>query len=195
VLIFEGRLHYYEGHSWETVVRPVQIAHELGTRKLLLTNAAGGIADKLEPGSLMIIKNQIEWTWPRFWRELGSRTLDSLRASPYSSRLIRRLGRAARMMSVELHNGVYASVTGPSYETPAEIRALRWCGADAVGMSTAREAWAAHDLGMEVAGLSCITNRAAGLSGQPLSHQEVLEKSRTQTATLARLLARFTELL
>jgi purine-nucleoside phosphorylase len=190
VLVFEGRLHYYEGHPWASVVRPVLTAGALGARVLVVTNAAGGIHDALAPGSLLALADHIDWTRPYGWRQPGP-----ARPSPYSPRLREALARAAADLRLGLREGVYAAVTGPSYETPAEIRALRACGADAVGMSTAREVEAAFEQGMECAGLSCITNRAAGLSAGPIHHGEVLTTAAALGARLADLLERFLQVL
>jgi purine-nucleoside phosphorylase len=187
VLLFEGRLHYYEGHPWDRVVQPVRVAGQLGAPVLLLTNAAGGIADALGPGSLMAIRDHVEWTRPSCWRLPGPGGLGGPRPSPYSERLIGLLSEAARTAGVTLHAGIYAALTGPCYETPAEIRALRAWGADAVGMSTAREAQAGCDLGLEVAAVSCVTNKAAGLSAGPLDHKEVLATAAAQAERLANL--------
>jgi purine-nucleoside phosphorylase len=188
VLLFEGRLHYYEGHPWGNVVQPVQIAHDLGARVLLLTNAAGGIHDALGPGSLLAIRDHIEWTRPYCWRQPGPGALGPERRSPYSAPLRQQLLRAARSLGIEVHEGVYAAVTGPSYETPAEIRALKTWGADAVGMSTAREVQQGFGLGLECAAVSCITNKAAGLSAAPINHEEVLTTAKAQGERLANLL-------
>src|SRR5262249_10604245 len=190
VLIFEGRLHYYEGHSWESVVTPVRTAAALGVRVLLLTNAAGGIHDALGPGSLMALTDHIEWNRPYCWRHPGPGGLGPARPSPYSPRLVGCLMGAAEKLGIELHDGVYAAVTGPSYETPAEIRALKTWGADAVGMSTAREIQAGFELGLECGAISCITNRAAGLSAAPLNHEEVLQTAAAQSERLGNLLER-----
>lgn len=188
VLLFEGRLHYYEGHPWDKVVVPVQTAAALGAKVLLLTNAAGGIHDALGPGSLMIIRDHIEWTRSYCWRLPGPGGVGPARPSPYSPRLVDLLARAGRAVGADLLQGVYAQLTGPCYETPAEIRALRTWGADAVGMSTAREIQAGADAGMECAAISCITNKAAGLSGAPLNHEEVLATAAAQSETLAGLI-------
>src|SRR5262245_55805487 len=184
VLAFTGRLHFYEGHSWGRVVRPVEIAAEFGAKVLVLTNASGGISESLAPGCLMSLTDHIEWNGPRSWTEPGP----GERPSPYSASLRHRLWQAASAAGVELKTGVYASVTGPSYETPAEIRALRSAGADAVGMSTTREALAGVSLGLECAAVSMITNRAAGLSAERLDHQEVLAAGRAAAASLADLI-------
>jgi purine-nucleoside phosphorylase len=186
VLVFEGRVHFYEGHPWRAVTAPVRAAALLGARVLLLTNAAGGIRDDLVPGSLMAIHDHVEWTRPYCWRRP-----DPPPPSPYSPRLLGVLDEAAAAAGADLRRGVYAMVTGPCYETPAEIRALRACGADAVGMSTAREAQAGCDEGMECAAVSCITNRAAGLSAGPLSHEEVLTTAAARGERLAGLLDEF----
>jgi purine-nucleoside phosphorylase len=177
LLVSEGRLHYYEGHSWETVVGPLRIAAELGARVALLTNAAGGIRADLGPGCLLPLGDQIEWNRPWPWRQPPS-------PSPYSPRLLRLLEEAPGASAP----GIYAAVTGPSYETPAEVRALQAAGADAVGMSTSREALAAVALGMECAAVSLITNRAAALSATQLGHQEVLATARQAAGRLACLL-------
>ena len=180
ILLFRGRLHYYEGHPWERVTRPMQYAAEWGIRSIVLTNAAGGIRDDLHPGSLMAIENHFGWLDPGAWRPSPSLPPPS----PYSRRLLEILLRC----DAGILSGVYGGVTGPTYETPAEIRALRAAGADAVGMSTVREAETAHRLGMEVAAISLITNKAAGLSDGILNHKEVLEAARTQESRLSTLI-------
>jgi purine-nucleoside phosphorylase len=173
------------------VVRPIQTAAALGTPVAVLTNAAGGIAEHLPPGSLMLIRDHVEWTRPYCWRHPGPGGLGPPRPSPYPAPLRAGLVRAAAALGFELPEGTYAAVTGPSYETPAEVRALRACGADAVGMSTAREVQAGADAGLGCAAVSCITNRAAGLSAGPLNHEEVLATAAAQGDRLARLLERF----
>ncbi len=183
VLVFEGRVHFSEGHPWRAVTAPIRAAAFFGARALLLTNAAGGIRDDLTPGSLMAIRAHVEWTRPYCWRPSGPP-----RPSPYAPRLLRLLDESADAAGVTLRSGVYAMVTGPCYETPAEIRALRAWGADAVGMSTAAEVRAGADAGLECAAVSCITNRAAGLGGGPLNHEEVLIAAARQSERLADLL-------
>jgi purine-nucleoside phosphorylase len=195
VLVFEGRLHFYEGHPWSSVVEPARIAHELGAPVLLVTNAAGGINDALGPGCLMAIRDHIEWNRPRCWLHAGPGALGPPRPSPYAPRLCQLLIRAGRQLGMDLVQGVYASVTGPCYETPAEIRALRLWGADAVGMSTAREVHLAWELGLECAALSCITNKAAGLSTERLDHKNVLSIAAAETRRLASILEAFLRLL
>jgi purine-nucleoside phosphorylase len=194
VLVFEGRIHFYEGHSWDEVTIPVRTAHVLGAPVLLLTNAAGGINEQLTPGSLMAIRDHIEWTRPNCWRLPGPGAFGPPRPTPYTAGLLQHLKQAALDAGIVLHEGVYGMVTGPCYETPAEIRALRAWGADAVGMSTAREIQAGHDLGMACAAISCITNAAAGLGGRTLNHEEVLATAAAQADRLAELLEAFLHL-
>src|SRR5438445_13854379 len=136
----------------------------------------------------MIIRDHLEWTWPYCWRRPGPGALGCKRPAPYSRRLVALLGKAATKAGIACHTGVYAAVTGPCFETPAEIQALKNCGADAVGMSTAREIQAGCDLGMDCAAVSCITNRAAGLSTTPINHEEVLTTAAAQAERLASLL-------
>jgi purine-nucleoside phosphorylase len=167
LLVFRGRLHVYEGHSWDRVAAPVRLMADWGVKTLILTNAAGGIHDALGPGDLMVLRDHLWLQVPNSWK-----TASEPRPSPYSPRLIELLQKAEP--DRELMAGVYAALTGPCYETPAEIRALRAMGADAVGMSTAFEANIAADLGMDVAAISCITNKAAGLTSGTLDHKEVL---------------------
>ncbi len=181
VLISHGRLHYYEGHDWDMVAAPVRVLAGLGVRRLVLTNSAGGIHPSLEPGSLMLIRDHVTLLDRDAWREIAR---GCERPSPYSLNLIESIQESRGLLA-----GTYAAVTGPSYETPAEIRALRACGADAVGMSTAREAEAAAELGIEVAAISCITNRAAGLGDSRLSHAEVLANARLAVGRLGEALA------
>ncbi|MCI0376051.1 MAG: purine-nucleoside phosphorylase [Gemmataceae bacterium] len=186
-LVFSGRLHYFEGHPWRRVEQPVLLARDLGAKILLLTNAAGGIRDDLTPGSLMALRDHLDWTQPFAGRHSGPGQCPR----PYSARLLGKLRDAAKTLGIALTDGVYAQVTGPSYETKAEIRALRSIGADAVGMSTAHEISRAQELGMECAALSCITNRAAGLGEGPINHEEVLASAATQGDRLAQLLEAF----
>jgi purine-nucleoside phosphorylase len=185
VLLFEGRLHRYEGHSWDVVVRPIRWAAEVGVRHALLTNAAGGIRADLQPGNLMAIADHIDSTRPCWWRH---RVPGPGQPSPYSAALLALLMQAAASAGVVLARGTYGAVTGPCYETPAEIRALRTFGADAVGMSTAREVQAGAEAGLLCAAVSCITNRAAGLSGTALNHGEVLANAAAQSERLGDLL-------
>jgi purine-nucleoside phosphorylase len=180
VLVFQGRLHFYEGHSWGRVAEPVRLAERLGAKVLLLTNAAGGIRDDLRPGSLMALSDHMRWNRPGGHRGPGPGD----RPSVYSERL-RGLLRAEGIAE-----GVYAALTGPSYETRAEIRALKAAGADAVGMSTAHEAEEAAALGLEVVAVSGITNRACGLGDGPLHHEEVLVVAREMAGRMAGVIDR-----
>lgn len=178
VAVLAGRPHYYQGYSMQEVVFPVRVLRWLGARRLIVTNAAGAVNPKLVPGTLMLIEDHINLMGgnPLVGEniaELGPRFPDMSRA--YSPRLMHIAEAAARELGFELARGVYAAVVGPSYETPAEIRMLRQLGADAVGMSTVPEVIAANHMGMEVLGISCITNLAAGLAPGRLEHSEVLE--------------------
>jgi len=179
ILVFRGRFHRYEGHGWEQVERSAFVASELGATRYLATNAAGGIADALVPGSLMMLRGHRWWFTPT----------QSVIETPYSMELCKLLRLASKSCGIELHEGVYSVVSGPSYETPAEIRGMKSVGADAVGMSTAREMEAGSRLGMQCGAISCITNRAAGLSDQPLDHREVLDVAKSQSDRISRLIA------
>jgi purine-nucleoside phosphorylase len=185
-LLFLGRLHFYEGHSRDVVTSMVRAAASLGVKRLVLTNAAGGIHRALNPGALMAIRAHIMLVGRDAWREVPS---GSAVVEHYSPRLIRALCAYESAAGRELPVGVYAALTGPCYETPAEIRALAACGANAVGMSTALEAEAAAELGMEVAAISCITNKAAGLSPGALDHAEVLANAKLAVERLGGLLS------
>ncbi len=184
-LLFLGRLHFYEGHAWNIVTGTVRTLAELGAKRIVLTNAAGGIHSALIPGELMAIRGHLKWLGPTAWRDCAS---DSAVSSPYSPKLLAVLEAHEHARGRVLHSGVYAALTGPSYETPAEIRALAFCKADAVGMSTAMEAEDAANRGLEVAGISCITNKAAGLGNTTLDHREVLTNATLAVARMAELL-------
>ena len=181
VAALAGRCHLYEGHDPRTVTFAVRVLGVLGVKTLILTNAAGGVNTGFAQGALMVMEDHINLTGhnplvgandDRF----GPRFPDM--SEVYAMRLRRIADEAARAMGLDLAHGVYAALLGPSYETPAEIRYLRTIGADAVGMSTVPEAIAARHMGMEVLGLSCITNMAAGVLPQPLDHAEVMETAR-----------------
>jgi purine-nucleoside phosphorylase len=175
VVCLQGRVHAYEGHGLDRVVFPVRLLAELGCRAVLLTNAAGGIRDELRPGDLMLIQDHLNLTGrnPLVGPvEEGSPRFPDL-SEAYDPEL-RTLARdAAQELNLELKEGVYAGLLGPSYETPAEIRMLRTLGADAVGMSTVLEVIALRARGVRVAAVSAITNKAAGLSERPLEHADV----------------------
>src|SRR5262245_29056761 len=166
VVVCHGRLHFYEGHSWDVVTGPVRLAAELGVKRIVLTNAAGGIHMDLNPGDLMLIRGHLVlFLSPLRGEGLGVGAIrnDSFLptiSAPYSPDIISRLQGFAPATGRRLLSGVYAALTGPNYETPAEIRALAAMGADSVGMSTAVEAEAAAAIGLEVVGISCITNKA-----------------------------------
>jgi purine-nucleoside phosphorylase len=183
ILVFRGRLHYYEGHAWDRVTTPIHIAAQLGVRILMLTNAAGGIHEQLNPSDLMLIRAHLFWQRPNAWQE-------EAKPSPYSARLGQMVQDSERALGRELLSGVYLAVTGPCYETPAEIRAFRSAGADAVGMSTAYEALTATSLGMECFAISSITNKAAGLAPGVLDHQEVLANAHLPAQRLSEIVER-----
>ena len=176
IVAMQGRIHYYEGYDMSDVVLPIRLMGALGATHLLLTNAAGGIRSDLSVGDLMLLNDHISCFLPSPLRgqnpdSLGTRFPDM--TAVYDSELNTRIRQAASAMGITVKEGVYLQAPGPQYETPAEIRLYASCGADAVGMSTACEAIAAHHMGVRVCALSCITNRAAGLGTHLLSHDEV----------------------
>ena len=178
VVCMQGRVHYYEGYDIDDVVLPARLMHELGAEILFLTNASGGVNKSYNAGELMLITDHIAVFVPNPLMgpnidELGVRFPDM--SHIYDPALCDIVRSVARESGIQLHEGVYCQLTGPSYESPAEIRALAVMGADAVGMSTAVEAIAANHCGMRVVGVSCVSNKAAGLSPTPLSHKEVQE--------------------
>ena len=181
VLALSGRVHAYEGHDLKTVTFAMRALGRLGVPRVLLTNAAGGISPNCSRGALMVIDDHINLmgdnplVGPNDER-FGVRFPDM--TNVYSPRLRGMADDAAAKLGVPIQHGVYVAVLGPSYETPAEIRAFRTLGADAVGMSTAPEAVVARHMGMEVLGISCITNPAAGVFPEPLHHDEVMETAR-----------------
>ena len=191
VAALSGRAHFYEGHDLKTVAFAARVMGRLGVKVLILTNAAGGINVALSPGMLMVIDDHINL--------LGSNPLvganeDAFGArfpdmsEVYSKRLRGVADSVAREQGLRIGHGIYVAVHGPSYETPAEIRFLRGIGADAVGMSTVPEAIVARHMGVEVLGISCITNAAAGVLPQPLNHDEVMEVARQVRGAFAALL-------
>ncbi|TYP77831.1 purine-nucleoside phosphorylase [Paenibacillus methanolicus] len=178
VVLMRGRFHMYEGYGPELTAFPVRVMKAIGAAKLVVTNAAGGINTNFQAGDLMLISDQINLTGrnPLIGpndNELGVRFPDMSEA--YSGRLRALAREVAQQQGFDLQEGVYLSVLGPSYETPAEIRMMRTLGADAVGMSTVAEVIAARHAGLEVLGISCISNMASGILNQPLSHDEVME--------------------
>jgi purine-nucleoside phosphorylase len=194
VLALQGRIHGYEGHDAATVAFPVRVLGALGARALAITNAAGGCNPSFAPGDLMRITDHINFTGrnpltgPNEER-LGPRFPDLTHA--YDARLATALEQAARSVGQALRAGVYLQMTGPSYETPAEVRMARTLGADAIGMSTVPEVIAAAQIGVPVAGISCITNLAAGIAQHPLTHQEVVEVARAVEGKFSDLLRTF----
>ncbi len=170
VLLFQGRVHFYESRNLDGVLYPIRIAHALGVSTLVVTNAAGGINRSFLPGDLMLITDHINLnTQPYAWSVWNGHR------SPYDGRLLQAARSAASGNSIGLREGIYVGVKGPSYETAAEVEAIRRLGGDAVGMSTVFEASLASSLGIRVLGISCITNLATGISKDKLSHAEVTE--------------------
>lgn len=180
VIALAGRFHLYEGHPAALAAFPVRVMHALGAPILVVSNAAGGVRRTFRAGDLMIIADHINLMWrnPLFGPlEPGDVRFPDM-SDPYDRDLRARLAAAGRAAGVPLQEGVYAGLLGPAYETPSEVRMLERLGADAVGMSTVPETIVARAIGMRVAGVSCITNLACGLSMHPLSHEEVLETTR-----------------
>lgn len=178
LVLMQGRYHFYEGHSMQTVTFPVKVMKKLGVKTLIITNAAGGINKKFKPADLMLITDHINLmgTNPLIGENddsLGTRFPDM--SEIYKKKLIRLAKTCAKELSLKLQEGVYAAFSGPSYETPAEIKMLSKIGADVAGMSTIPEAIVANYCSMNVLGISCVTNSASGVQKTPLSHQEVIE--------------------
>jgi purine-nucleoside phosphorylase len=196
VVLLQGRFHVYEGNDPGLVVQPVLLFRRLGAEIVVLTNSAGGVNPAFGPGRLMVIRDHLNLTGrtpllgPNAG-EIGARFPDLTEA--WSPRLRAALRTAGAAEGVELAEGVYAGLLGPQYETPAEVRMLHGLGADAVGMSTVLECIAARWAGLEVCGVSLVTNAGAGYSDQPLTHQEVLEAGAEAGPRLARVIRRFVE--
>lgn len=193
VLAMQGRVHYYEGYSLEEVTFPVRTFGLLGVKTLVLTNAAGGINVQLTQGALMVISDHVNLMGVNPLRgpndeRFGPRFPDM--SSVYSPELQELVVEEAKAISVEVRRGIYCALSGPSYETPSEIHLLRNLGADAVGMSTVPEAIVARHMGLEVLGISCITNMAAGISDEPINHEEVMATGNRVRETFAELLRR-----
>ena len=191
LLAMQGRVHYYEGYTLEEVTFPIRTFKVLGIKTVILTNAAGGINVQLQQGALMVLSDHLNLMGTNPLRgpndeRFGLRFPDM--STVYSPELQELVVEEARAIGVEVRRGIYGALSGPSYETPAEILMLRNLGADAVGMSTVPEAIVARHMGLEVLGISCITNMAAGLSDEPIDHEEVM-------ATGDRVRGTFTELL
>ena len=193
VLAMQGRVHYYEGYTLEEVTFPIRTFRLLGIKTLILTNAAGGIDVQLSQGALMVISDHLNLMGVNPLRcrndeRLGPRFPDM--SEVYSRELQELATEEARALGITARRGIYAALSGPSYETPAEIHMLRSFGADAVGMSTVPEAIVARHMGMKVLGLSCITNMAAGISETPINHEEVIETGQKVRETFTQLLRR-----
>ena len=176
--VMQGRFHYYEGHSLEQVTFPMRVFGALGVKRVIVTNAAGGINKGFPPGTLMLITDHINFMGGNALRgpnddRFGLRFTDM--SEVYSSEYREIVLNEAKSQGIKMEQGVYIAVSGPSYESPAEIRAFRTLGADAVGMSTVPEATVARHQGMKVLGISVITNHAAGVSNQQINHEEVIE--------------------
>lgn len=192
--VLQGRVHYYEGYSMEEVVFPIRVMGEWGVETLLVTNASGGIDTSYSPGQWVMIEDHINLMGANplvgpnedHW---GVRFPDMTEA--YDRELMERMERAAELVGVKLGRGVYAAMSGPSFETPAEIKMLQRLGASLVGMSTVPEVIAARHMGMRVLGLSCVANYAAGISKTKLTHEEVLREVSRATGDLCRLLPAF----
>ena len=193
VLVLSGRAHFYEGHSMEEITFPMRTAAAFGIRDVLLTNAAGGIRRGFKPGDFMAITDHINFMGTNPLRGPNPPGLPRFveMTHTYDVQLTRCITQSAQTCGIKLHKGVYIAVSGPCYETPAEIRAFGKMGADAVGMSTVPEAIVARHHGLRVAGISCITNIAAGLGGGTLSHNEVLETAERVKYSAAGLLQHF----
>ncbi|MCB0361120.1 MAG: purine-nucleoside phosphorylase [Bdellovibrionales bacterium] len=196
VAILQGRIHYYEGHSPSEVVFPTRILRALGAETLILTNAAGSLNLTMQPGDFMLITDHINLT---AYNPLRGPNLDSLgtrfpdMTDIYCPKLRDKMAKLLIANKINFHEGVYVGLSGPSYETPAEIRYLALIGGHAVGMSTVPEAIAAKHMNMSVLGLSCITNLGCGLSPQALSHEEVKETGKKVEAIFKKFLYEFVE--
>lgn len=193
VVIMQGRVHYYEGYQMSEVVLPTRLMGMMGAKKILLTNAAGGCNPGFKPGDLMMITDHITTGVPSpligpNLEEFGTRFPDM--SEVYSKRLQEVIKVCAGECGIELQKGVYVQFTGPNYETPAEVKLAQIWGGDAVGMSTACEAMAARHMGMEVCGISCITNMAAGISKAELNHKEVQETADKVAESFKKLVAK-----
>lgn len=177
-VLMQGRVHYYEGYSMKDVVLPIRVMKLLGAERLVLTNAAGGISDEINEGSLVLIRDHISSFVhsPLIGEnidELGERFPDMTEV--YSKKWQEQIRKSAKELEVDLKEGVYLQTTGPNYESPIEIQMYKKLGADLVGMSTVCEAMVARHMRMEICAISCVTNKAAGLGGNELTHEEVKE--------------------
>ncbi len=194
VFVFQGRIHYYEGHSLNDVVLPTRTIINAGAETLVLTNSAGGILDEMSPADLMIINDHINFSGHNpligpNTEEFGPRFPDM--SHVYDSDLNKQMEEAFKKVNVPHHTGIYCWMSGPSYETPAEIQMLKKMGVGAAGMSTVPEAIVARHMGAKVCGVSCITNLAAGISPDELSHDEVTENAGKASKNFSRFLSCF----
>jgi purine-nucleoside phosphorylase len=196
VLVLSGRAHFYEGHEMERVTFATRTLAAFGVTDLLLTNAAGGVNQKFRAGDFMVLTDHINFMGANPLRCAAIKNLPRFvdLTETYDAKLRELLFRAGKISKLKLQRGVYLAVSGPSYETPAEIRAFATLGADAVGMSTVPEAIVARQCGLRVAAVSCITNLAAGISKENLSHAEVLETAERVKKSGAALIKTFAEL-
>ncbi len=193
VIMMQGRFHFYEGNSMELIALPVYVMKMLGVQNLIVTNAAGGANTSFHPGDLMLITDHINFSGShpligRNYEELGPRFPDMSKA--YCRNLIDKALVCGEELGINLQQGVYMMFSGPTYETPAEVRMAQILGADAVGMSTVPEVIAANHCGIKVLGISCITNMAAGILDQPLNHSEVIETSNAVKENFIALVSR-----
>lgn len=186
IMILAGRVHYYEGYSYDEVIFPIDLLHAVGVKNLLLTNAAGGINRDLGTGSMAVLDSYIAPFSKKYKIPIEK---------PYSEKLNSFLVQAGANRNIPVVRGCYAYMTGPSFETKAEIEYLRLTGGDTVGMSTVPETVRAKELGMEVSCISRVSNPAAGITGEPLSHQEVLEAAKSSQEDFVMLLKEFISLL
>ena len=193
VVALSGRFHMYEGHPAALAAFPVRVFHALGAQDLFVSNAAGGISPKLAVGDLMMISDHLNLmgTNPLVGEARKGEIRFPDMTDAYNPGLRWLLRTSAEKLGITLREGVYAGLLGPSYETPSEVKMLRLLGADAVGMSTVPEVIVARALGMRVAGVSCITNAAAGVTGSALSHAEVLETTKRVSAAFESLVTEF----
>ncbi|MDB6054871.1 MAG: pupG [Verrucomicrobiales bacterium] len=193
VIVLKGRAHYYEGYEMDRITFPIRVMAEFGVETLLLTNAAGALRRSFKPGNFMVFQDHINLMGKNPLRgpsPLGiNRFVDCTRV--YDEKLRQILKKAGSQAKLKMAEGVYLAISGPSYETPAEIRAFGRLGADAVGMSTVPEAIVARQCGLRVAAVSCITNMAAGISGQTLSHQDVLDVAGSKRNNVSLFLGNF----
>lgn len=196
LIIMQGRYHFYEGHPLDKVVYPIKVMKKLGVKNLIITNAAGAVNKNFKPSDLMLITDHINFmgTNPLIGKNdetLGTRFPDM--SEVYDKTLLKIAENSAKEIGIKIKKGVYAACTGPSYETPAEVKMFQKLGADALGMSTVPEAIVANYCGIKVLGISCISNYAAGVQRTPLSHEEVIETTALATENFQALLLKILE--